>query len=249
MRLKLEFVSPKSVILPQGYTKYMQAMIYNIFSKKVREFVHETGFRSAKKFSLFCFSWILEEGRYIKKIKVFDFGNKISFYISSPAKVLMEDILNGLFKNEHFRLGENELYVSSVVSVEKNFGNLDAVEVSALTPIEVHRTYVENGRNKTIYFSPFEKEFSELVNMNLRNKWSAFYRQELDKNLEIIPLFEKETAERRYKKVVYYGFGNKRYIVEGWKGKYLLKGEPEVLRFVYDAGLGSKNSQGFGFIE
>ncbi|WP_241229995.1 CRISPR-associated endoribonuclease Cas6 [Thermosipho globiformans] len=141
-------------------------------------------------------------------------------------------------------LGENKIYLSSAMAVIKNVSG-NSVKVKALTPIEVHRTYKENGRNKTRYFTPFESEFAELINLNIKNKLEALYKERLDKKIEIIPLFDDE----RYKSVVYYGFGEKRFVIEGWKGSYLLKGDKEILSFVYDTGLGSKNSQGFGFVE
>ncbi|MBB6063333.1 CRISPR-associated endoribonuclease Cas6 [Thermosipho japonicus] len=244
MRLKLEFISDDDIILPVGFNKYIQALIYNLFSIKLRKFVHEEGFRGKKKFSLFCFSSILERGKFFKNMKVFNFGKKISFFISSPVNMLMEDLVTNLFKGDEFMLGENKIYLSSAMAVIKNVSG-NSIKVKALTPIEVHRTYKESGKNKTRYFTPFESEFAELINLNIKNKWEAFYKERLDKDIEIVPLFDDE----RYKSVVYYGFGEKRFVIEGWKGSYLLKGDKEILSFVYDTGLGSKNSQGFGFVE
>jgi CRISPR-associated endoribonuclease Cas6 len=37
--------------------------------------------------------------------------------------------------------------------------------------------------------------------------------------------------------------------IEGWVGRFLLEGPPELLRLALDAGLGAKNSQGFGYVE
>jgi CRISPR-associated endoribonuclease Cas6 len=244
VRLKLEFVSNEDVILPVGFNKYIQALIYNLFSSSLRRFVHEEGFRSKRKFSLFCFSSILERGKYFKNMKVFNFGKKISFFISSPVEKLMEDLVLNLFKGNEFFLGENRIYLSSVVTVHKDITK-NTLEIKALTPIEVHRTYKEDGKNKTKYFTPFERDFAELINLNLKSKWEAFYKEKLDKDIEIIPLFKDD----RYKRVVFYGFGDRKYVVEGWKGRYLLKGDPFVLSFAFDTGLGSKNSQGFGFVE
>ncbi|HPT59700.1 MAG TPA: CRISPR-associated endoribonuclease Cas6 [Fervidobacterium sp.] len=59
----------------------------------------------------------------------------------------------------------------------------------------------------------------------------------------------RERADKKYKRIVYYGFGDKKYIVEGWKGKYNLKGNPKVLSFICNGGLASKNSQRFSIIE
>ncbi|MDN5332516.1 MAG: CRISPR-associated endoribonuclease Cas6 [Tepidanaerobacteraceae bacterium] len=48
----------------------------------------------------------------------------------------------------------------------------------------------------------------------------------------------------KYCKVIY-----KDVIIKGWMGVYILKGDPVLLKIAYDAGLGSKNSQGFGCFE
>jgi CRISPR-associated endoribonuclease Cas6 len=37
--------------------------------------------------------------------------------------------------------------------------------------------------------------------------------------------------------------------IEGWTGRFLLEGPPELLRLALEAGLGAKNSQGFGYVE
>lgn len=37
--------------------------------------------------------------------------------------------------------------------------------------------------------------------------------------------------------------------IEGWVGRFRLRGRPELLRLALEAGLGAKNSQGFGYVE
>ncbi|MDW8006824.1 MAG: CRISPR-associated endoribonuclease Cas6, partial [Thermomicrobium sp.] len=37
--------------------------------------------------------------------------------------------------------------------------------------------------------------------------------------------------------------------IEGWVGRFVLEGPPDYLRLALEAGLGAKNSQGFGFVE
>ena len=41
----------------------------------------------------------------------------------------------------------------------------------------------------------------------------------------------------------------KGYIIEGYKGIYRLQGGKEELNFLYNCGIGAKNSQGFGMFE
>ena len=37
--------------------------------------------------------------------------------------------------------------------------------------------------------------------------------------------------------------------ITGWKGNYILNGSPDYLTFLYNCGIGNKNSQGFGLFE
>jgi len=37
--------------------------------------------------------------------------------------------------------------------------------------------------------------------------------------------------------------------INGWKGMYRISGSSRALEFIYNTGLGSKNSQGFGLLE
>ena len=41
----------------------------------------------------------------------------------------------------------------------------------------------------------------------------------------------------------------KNTIIEAYRGIYVLSGRPEFLDFLYNVGLGSKNSQGFGLFD
>jgi len=41
----------------------------------------------------------------------------------------------------------------------------------------------------------------------------------------------------------------RRIVIKGWVGKYKLSGNGELLKFALDVRLGSRSSQGFGFIE
>ena len=38
----------------------------------------------------------------------------------------------------------------------------------------------------------------------------------------------------------------KDYLITGWKGEFEIRGDAEVLDFLYQVGLGEKNSMGFG---
>jgi len=55
--------------------------------------------------------------------------------------------------------------------------------------------------------------------------------------------FDIELVSDKYAKVIssYDGF-----IIEGWMGDFVLKGDQEVIKLALRCGIGGKNSQGFG---
>ncbi|MFY9273013.1 MAG: CRISPR-associated endoribonuclease Cas6, partial [Thermacetogeniaceae bacterium] len=46
-------------------------------------------------------------------------------------------------------------------------------------------------------------------------------------------------------KIIYY----RDFVIKGWLGIYEIEGDPRLLKLAYSAGLGAKNSQGFGMID
>ena len=113
------------------------------------------------------------------------------------------------------------------------------VRIKMLSPVVVYSTFESpDGKKKTYYYSPSEREFSLLISKNLRNKYKAFYGKDFDGEIIVSP----EGVRAHHQQITLF----KGTVIKGWMGKYLLKGKPELLRFAYDVGIGSKNSQGFG---
>jgi CRISPR-associated endoribonuclease Cas6 len=116
------------------------------------------------------------------------------------------------------------------------------IRIRTLSPIEVHSTLSKgDGSKKTYYYKPREREFGELVASNMAKKWEALYGEKCPYSLNMEPVRVEylKSAVLKYK-----GF-----VIEGWKGHFWLEGEPEFLQFALDAGLGSRNSQGFGCVD
>jgi CRISPR-associated endoribonuclease Cas6 len=250
VRIKLEFASDKEIVIRSGYNSLIQGLIYDLVGSIEARSLHEEGFRFEKRhFRLFTFSEILEKGFFNKENHTFTFGKKISFLVSSPVEWILKQIAINSFKEETFRLGKNLLKfdaVSVINGLSENLSKSQNVIVKAITPIEVHSSFTSSSNSKkTYYYSPFEKEFSYLINQNAKKKWSAYFKTQCQYDIEIKPLFRDKT----YETIRYFIKDKKMTVVKGWKGNYLVNGEPEFLKFVLDTGLGSRNSQGFGFVE
>jgi CRISPR-associated endoribonuclease Cas6 len=107
------------------------------------------------------------------------------------------------------------------------------------TPIVVYST--DQVTKYTDYYSPTDQEFYEGIQQNAYNKYTAYYGVEPDSYIEIQKI-QNSVAKKMVTK--YQGH----YII-AWYGEYILSGKRKYLDFLYQVGIGAKNSQGFGMIE
>ncbi|WP_457680715.1 CRISPR-associated endoribonuclease Cas6 [Thermovibrio sp.] len=157
------------------------------------------------------------------------FHRNFHFYFSSlkePKELPLE---------KEFRLGRFKVFVKKVDLISEEFSG-SPIEVKTLSPITV---FLRTGEGKTCYFSPEDKEFYELIEEKVKSLTSELFKVDAD-----FTLMPSERGEFR-KVVVRY---RNRFIVEAWKGKFLLQGQREALKVALSWGLGYRTHQGFGFI-
>ena len=103
-----------------------------------------------------------------------------------------------------------------------------------------YSTSQKEDKKTTNYYSPWQKAFVDIVHNNLLDKYDLIYGQRLP-NSEF-SLLPNGSQESKCKKIIEY---KGTYIV-AYSGIYWLKANPDLIKVAYDAGLGSKNAQGFG---
>ncbi|MHA1734963.1 MAG: CRISPR-associated endoribonuclease Cas6 [Candidatus Thorarchaeota archaeon] len=91
---------------------------------------------------------------------------------------------------------------------------------------------------KTWDLSPEEKEFEDALTRNLVRKFKEFHGRPPsgEISVESIPRF-------RRKRIMIQDTSHRAYLMD-----IQLRGDPELLSFAYDCGLGEKNSMGFGMV-
>ncbi|MCB4205480.1 CRISPR-associated endoribonuclease Cas6 [Deferribacterales bacterium Es71-Z0220] len=241
MRIKLVFSCEKNIILPIGFNEAIQGLIYRLINDK---WLHNEGFVFDKyKFKMFVFSEILEKGHFNKEANYFVFPPKISIIVSSPVDWILQDLAKNALFSKVLNLHKNKIILKEVAVLPKRQFTGNCVIVKTLSPIEVHTTFMKNGIKKTHYYSAYDNEFSILINENLNKKWSSLYKKNCPYELQIIPIGKNK------EKIVRFGMNGKSIIIKGWVGFLKLQSQNEFIRFAIDAGLGSRNSQGFGMVE
>ena len=241
MRIKITLEGEDKITLPTGFNEILQWFVYSSIKD---EWLHSIGFELNKRsFKLFTFSSILQKGRYLKEKSLFVFPRRISFIVASPVDWILQKLASGSIQRDNIDMWHNNVYLAEISVLKPHKVESNTILVRALTPIEVHSTFETLNGKKTHYYTPFESEFSLLINENARKKWIAFFKKEPLSEIKIEPKgFNKE-------KIVRFGTNERYVIVKGWTGNFKIQGEPDFLKFILDAGIGSRNPQGFGLVE
>ena len=246
MRIAITFIGKReqSLSLPVHYNEKIQGMIYRHLSKSLAEWLHGTGYEQGKRrFRLFTFSRL--QGKYKIKNGEISFSGPVKLWVSSPNKDILESFATHLVKESVIRLGRNTCELISV-EVMMNRPLKSPVRVRALSPITVYSTlYTPEKRRKTYYYSPQEPEFNTLILKNLSKKLQAFHNSAVEipepdgASIRPVHVNTRHLAILKYKNT----------IIKGWRGIYELNLPEPYLSMAMDAGLGAKNSQGYGMVE
>ncbi len=246
MRLKLTFTSNKEVIkLPVHYHHFIQGMLYRNLPDPVSDFLHNIGFFYKKRqFKLFTFSKIFSKGFKIVKDeikgKIAIFNSPITLYISSAISDYPKEWAEKFIVKDKIFLEKNELFLQQIeVLKPPEFKNFHIVKT--LSPITVYRTFNKPDEKKyQQFYFPQNSEFSELLKENIRKKYEIITGRKLqDFTFSITPAGKVKIKKLKFKDT----------LIQGVEGIFKIKLEPEIFKAIYDAGLGAKNSQGFGMVE
>lgn len=236
MQLKIYIdLKGEKLTLPINYNHILQGIIYTSLSNdsKYKNKLHNEGINNLSNYKLFTFGPLC--GKHFIENKQITFTEKIFWEIRSVDDYFIF-LLHEYFKTNGVMFGNRKIMPK--LNVENKIIVEDSISIKMKSPICVIK---KNEDNKTIYLSPRDLSFEESVNNNFRKKYFAYYNVEPSSDIEIV-----STELSHSDKVVTTLKGI--YIV-GWKGKYILNGSTDYLTFLYNSGIGTKNSQGFGLFE
>lgn len=235
MQVKVRINNIGSICLPISYHYLQQSSIYKLIGGNL----HNKGAAYGKRdYKLFTFGPF--QGKYIVKDKWITFFDNISFEFRCYDAEIMKAFVSNL-KKYGFRLGDISYHNIDYKLTERKI-EASKVRVKMVSPICVYRTSEDKH---VTFFSPEDLTFFELVNDNFKRKYAAAFKENAKEDIEDIVL-SVERFNSRDKYITKY---KNYFYIEAWKGIYSLSGAPDYLTFLYDTGLGAKNSQGFGMFE
>ena len=224
--------------LPKNYNSTLQGFFYKNMDSELASFLHERGFYLGKRvFKLFVFSKIFGKllGKDYEKVY---YAPRFRVYFASPRNdIAITTLREFILSRGHLLLGKNRVKVLAVKPVILK--DLESpLKVKAVSPITVYKT--PPGERKHIYLSPFDDEFYRLLIENLKKKYNIVYGKPFEGEIEIKPV---KVSEKDFKKVVFKGT-----LIHAWSGVFEINAPKEVINLALEAGLGAKNSAGFGMV-
>ena len=237
MQLKIFIDLKDELILPINYNHILQGIIYHsieAYNNTYAKILHDSGIQnndnSNHTFKLFSFSKII--GKY--KIE----ENKIKFFDSIFWEIRSVDsyfihLLYMAFLQNGINFGNVNLIPN--LKLENKVITEENIHIRTLSPIVVINKI---SFDKSIYLSPNDENFEQCLNTNFQNKYNAYYNTFPHNDIKIF------TDNVSYKdKVVTTVKG---IYINAWNGTFYLSSTPDLLTFLYNCGIGSKNSLGFG---
>ena len=230
--LKITLKAEYPLRLPLKYNNLIQGALYKCLEGSFPE-LHDEGWTDGNRvFRMFTFGRL--EGKYRIEGKSIVFYDIVRLEVRSPSPEIIEAFSDYLLDSEAICLGESVLPIINL-EVSNRLLFKESVRIRMKSYLTIHKT---DGR-KTLYFSPFDAEFEALIRKNAEAKLRAADFP-LPAKFRLVP--EEDTVRKvitRFKDT----------IVEGYEGCFRLETSPEAMALLYYAGLGDRNSQGFGMFE
>lgn len=234
MQLRLTF-SMDSTALPINYRPLIHGMIYQAlaYDPAFSAVLHSaaSGGDDKRSFKGFTFSPLM--GQYAIAEHTIFFHRQADLEIRSRDEGLIRLLHQSFSQKQTVRVGTEELTVTRCEMTDIHL-QTNRIAIRMVSPVVAYRTD-ENGH--TVFFSPDDEAFYSALVRNAQRKCQHFgLAQPFD--LQISSLNKKLPGKQ-------FSMFKKTYIT-GWFGSYLLEGDPGIIDLLYQAGLGAKNSEGFG---
>lgn len=228
--LILTLRAEQPIRLPLAYNHLVQGMLYDNWREKF-PYLHKRGWSDGTHaFRLFTFGPLT--GRYRVESKNIVFDETVRLEVRSPSDELIDALADSLSARNTVRIGHAKFPIVSLSCADRLLFFPEA-RIRMLSPVTVHDT-LPDGR--TVYYAPTEEIFYERLAGNLAAKLSAA-------GSCAAPLLGCEPYGCCPRKRVTTFKGN---YVTAYEGDFLLNAEPEAMALLYYAGLGDRNSAGFG---
>lgn len=234
MQFYLRF-AVNQLTIPLAYRYQVMSMLYKTMTinELYGTLLHDVGFQRGKRtYRMFCFGQLSGESIIHRKEKKITFPDAVFLEVRTADEQLEDLWMEAFQPGLTLTLFEQPLVLTDIVGKREKIKRTRC-RIEMLSPMLAYRTI----EKKTRFYNPLDPEFAQIIAGNFVRKYEAL-TGEVVPEIQLIP----QSIGLRDKTVALF----RETYLTAWGGQYLLKGRPEHLSFLYDAGLGGKNAQGFG---
>lgn len=244
----------KEKMLPVDYQYYIGAWVYKVIARADNDFasfLHSYGYANGNKtFKFFCYSPLdFSNAKLWKEKSLFELNNdfanlQVAFYLPDAA----ERFIIGLFNNQEVFIGDKFNGINfTVTQIER----LPETSINETLKYRAKSAVVvcimpENGKYAK-YLSPDDDNYNELLKNNLIQKAMAVKPgNELPDNFTF--KFTPNTKPKS-KLITIKAYTSQESKIRGFVYDFTLTAPTPIHNLIQNAGLGEKNSVGFGWCE
>ena len=233
MRYQLSF-SLENEYFPLDYRRIILSFIKKALSE-YDETTYEKYYHAkdpTKKpftFSVYFYSSEFQKDKILVHKKSLEVSFSIADY--SLAIMLYNSINHQRYKE--FPIANNKMILNNIMMLPETQITTEQIKIKFLSPLIVR----ERVNEKDWYYSYCDGEkFEEILKINVKEQLETTnIPKETVDTLKLEPINPKKTVVKFYEKQM-----------EASLGTYLLSGDKTLLNFLYQCGLGSRHSSGFG---
>lgn len=235
MRLKLNF-DLENEFLPMQYRKSVISFIkqslseYNV--EYYKKFYNDRDtIIKPYTFAVFFCNPKFEDDKIIVEDKRIELNISIADY---EASIILYNAFNHQ-KNTKFSLDKNSWTLKNInMPLEKQI-DTEEITIKFMSPLVVR----SHSKDKDYYYSYNDEQFKDVLKINIKQQLKITnISEELVDKLEINAIKPKKVIVKFYEKKI-----------ETSTGIFKISGDKELLKYLYDAGIGSKRSSGFGMFQ
>lgn len=235
MRFKLYF-KLENEIMPIDYRRsilsYIKLSLMEYGEEYLKKFYNEReNIIKPYTFSVFFKNPKITQDEIIVENKEFEINFSVSAY---EAAVILLNSFNHQ-KLKKFSINKNSWTLKSISLLPEKKISTNNITIKFLSPL------CARGRedNKDYYYSFKHKEFENILKINIKEQIKITdFPEAIVHNLKIVPVNAKKVIIKFYEKKM-----------ECSTGTFVLNGDIELLNYLYQSGIGSRHSAGFGMFQ
>lgn len=241
MRIKVDFETENPELPIEYRRKFLSYLKGTIQDYNLELFDAMYGGGNSTK--SFCSSVYFLPEVIIEKEGITLNSKRFTVRFTTPDVFMGVHLINAFMarRNKWFSLADydNKLKVVSICKLEEQKINGNTAMVKILSPIIVRDHSEETGKDWYLVFG--DEDFERVLKRNLKAEVKTVFGRDVSSDidaLKIIPVNLKKTVVKNYG-----------IFIPCTIGSMAIEGETYLLEYLYKAGIGSRRSMAFGYIE